>query len=252
MNGLGILKLVCLFPPAQTKISFTETHSGSGIPQATQCSVIDRPNVGQYGSNSWGADFVNMGGWRARKRAPSWWRHQMETFSTLLPICARNSLVTGEFPTQRPVTRSFDIFFDLSLNKQLSKQSWGWWFETPSRPIWRHSNGWLAQCFTWWRHDLYENTFRITGHLWLPLYSLSNDQHCGASMFVCVISMNKLVHKQSSCLWFLNALTLMVIIRNTFRDSCGVFSRSFHAAFSHIIQGYFTDTGPSKFCDISW
>ena len=54
-----------------------------------------------------------------------WWRHQMETFSALLAICAGNSPVTGESPTQRPVTRSFDIFFDLSLNKRLSKQSWG-------------------------------------------------------------------------------------------------------------------------------
>ena len=35
---------------------------------------------------------------------------------------------------QRPVTRSFDVFFDLRLNKRLRKQSWGWWFETPSRP----------------------------------------------------------------------------------------------------------------------
>ena len=49
-----------------------------------------------------------------------------------------NSPVTGEFPAQRPVTRSFDIFFDLPLNKRLSKQSWGWWFETPSRSLWRH------------------------------------------------------------------------------------------------------------------
>ena len=47
---------------------------------------------------------------------------------------------TGEFPPQRPVTRSFDVFFDVRLNKHLSKQSWGWWFETPSRPLWRHSN----------------------------------------------------------------------------------------------------------------
>ena len=44
--------------------------------------------------------------------------------------------VTDEFPTQRPVTRSFD----LHLNKRLSKQSWGWWFETLSRPLWRHCN----------------------------------------------------------------------------------------------------------------
>ena len=70
----------------------------------------------------------------------TWWRHQMETFSALLVICAGNSLVPGEFPAQRPVTRSFDVFFDLRLNKRLSKQSWGWWFETLSCPLWRHCN----------------------------------------------------------------------------------------------------------------
>ena len=63
----------------------------------------------------------------------SWLRHQMETFSALLAICAGNSPVPGELPAQRPVTRSFDIFFDLPLNNRLSKQSWGWWFETLSR-----------------------------------------------------------------------------------------------------------------------
>ena len=68
------------------------------------------------------------------------WRHQMETFSALLVLCAGNSPVPGQFPEQRPVTRSFDVFFDLRLNKRLSKQSWGWWFETLSRPLWRHCN----------------------------------------------------------------------------------------------------------------
>ena len=70
----------------------------------------------------------------------SWWRHQMETFSALLAICAWNSSAPGEFPSQRPVTRSFDVFFDLRLNKRLSKQSWGWWFETQTRPLWRQCN----------------------------------------------------------------------------------------------------------------
>ena len=59
-----------------------------------------------------------------------------EIFSALLAIC----VVTGEFPSQRPVTRSFDVFFDLRLNKRLSKQSWGWWSETPSCSLWRHCN----------------------------------------------------------------------------------------------------------------
>ena len=64
-----------------------------------------------------------------------WWRHHMETFSMLLAIFTGNSPVTGEFPSQRPVTRSFDIFFDLRLNKRLSKQSKRWWLETPSSSV---------------------------------------------------------------------------------------------------------------------
>ena len=53
-----------------------------------------------------------------------------------------HSPVTGEceFPTQRTVTRSFDVFFDLRVNERLSKQWWGWWFETQSPPLWRHCN----------------------------------------------------------------------------------------------------------------
>ena len=68
----------------------------------------------------------------------TWRRHQMETFSALLAVCAGNSPVTGEFATQRPVARSFDVFFDLRLNERWSK-SWGWWLK-PSRLLWRHSN----------------------------------------------------------------------------------------------------------------
>ena len=64
----------------------------------------------------------------------------METFSVLLAICAWNSPVTGEFHTQRPGTQSFDVYFELRPNKRLSKQLWGWWFETPSHPLWRHRN----------------------------------------------------------------------------------------------------------------
>ena len=48
--------------------------------------------------------------------------------------------VTDEFASQRPVTRSFDVFFDLCLNKRLSKQSWGWWLDTTSRSLWRRCN----------------------------------------------------------------------------------------------------------------
>ena len=70
----------------------------------------------------------------------SWWRHQMETSSASLILSAGNSLVTGEFPSQRPMTQSFDIFIDRHLNKRLSEQSCGWISETPSRSLWRHCN----------------------------------------------------------------------------------------------------------------
>ena len=67
----------------------------------------------------------------------SWWRHQMETFSASLALCEGNSPVTGEFPSQKQVTRSFDVFFDPHLNKRLYKQSRRRWFETPPWPLWR-------------------------------------------------------------------------------------------------------------------
>ena len=81
-----------------------------------------------------------------QKITTEWWRHQMETISALLALCVGNSPVTGEFPSQRPVTRSFDVFFDLRLNRRLSKQSRGWWFDTLLRSLWRRCNGWETIC----------------------------------------------------------------------------------------------------------
>ena len=57
----------------------------------------------------------------------------METVSTLLALWAMNSTVTCEFPSQRSVTWSFEIFIDLRLNKRLNKQLRRRWFATPSR-----------------------------------------------------------------------------------------------------------------------
>ena len=73
------------------------------------------------------------------------WHHQMVAFSALLALCVGNSPVTGEFPSQRPVTQSFDVFFDLRLNKGFSKQWRRWRFETPLRLLWRHCNGLFCQ-----------------------------------------------------------------------------------------------------------
>ena len=77
--------------------------------------------------------------------------------------------VTGPFPSQRPMTRSFDVFFDLRLNKRLSKQSWGWWFETPSGSIWRHCNElfFITVCNQ-------QKLLKVNKEVTSPTYSITN------------------------------------------------------------------------------
>ena len=67
----------------------------------------------------------------------------------------------GDFPTQRPVTRSFDVYFDLRPNKWLSKQSWGWWFGTLSCSLWRHRNAIL---------DCLPRSFFRPLYVWFPVH----------------------------------------------------------------------------------
>ena len=97
-----------------------------------------------------------------------WWFHQIETYSALLELCAGNSPVTVELPSQRPVTRSFDVFFDLCLNKRLSKLSWGWWFETPPRSLWRYCS---EKCFCWRQLTSPQPVIRYL-HDWCIIYTL--------------------------------------------------------------------------------
>ena len=61
-------------------------------------------------------------------------------FSTLLALCAWNSPATGEFPHKGQWRGALMFPLICALNKRLSKQSWGWWFETLSRPLWPHCN----------------------------------------------------------------------------------------------------------------
>ena len=116
-------------------------------------------------------------GYPQNKLESAWWRHQMETLSALQAICAGNSPVSGEFSAQRPVARSFDIFFDLRLNKWLCKQSWGWWFETLSCPLWRHRNGKQATQWTPWGQPL--------GPLVSPRWSRATSLHQQGRTQIC-------------------------------------------------------------------
>ena len=138
----------------------------------------------------------------------SWWRHQMETFSALLAICAGNSLVPGEFPTQRPVTRSFNVFLDLRLNKPLSKQLWGWWFESLSRPL-RHRNVFRKRSSRkkHYKIDLFECYFSFVADKGHKTHELCGAAQQSCSLFVlccallwfavypCYLYLSGLVHK---------------------------------------------------------
>ena len=75
----------------------------------------------------------------------TWWRHQMETFSALLALCAGNSPMTGEFPTQRSSNAELWCFFGIGEGKQVNEPSICWWFETLLRPLWRHCNASISQ-----------------------------------------------------------------------------------------------------------
>ena len=83
-----------------------------------------------------------------------WWRHQMETFSALLVLCEGISPITGEFPSHRPVTQSFDIFFDLHLNKRLRKQSRRRWFDAGDL---RHHRAHYSVCRLYYDTEVEQN-----------------------------------------------------------------------------------------------
>ena len=98
--------------------------------------------------------------------------------------------ITGpdEFPIQRPVTRSFDVFFDLRLNKRLSKQPWGWWFVTPSCSLWRHRNAHkhkLKICSNICTHVFHSSCFILT-ILSSSLLSTDLAMYCYNRRFRCI------------------------------------------------------------------
>ena len=122
-HGLRLVLIVLLWHRSNLSVSFRVTsHDSWAIMRL------------------WKYQRYNPGGMDKCITVAPWWRHQMETFSALLALCAGNPPVTGRFPLHRPVTRSFDVFFDVRLNKWLRKQSRRRWFETPSRLTWRRCN----------------------------------------------------------------------------------------------------------------
>ena len=83
---------------------FTPFHHSPHVKSQSRCGIYIQYRL----DGTFRQGFQNISKWPPLL---TWWRHQMETFSALLALCAGNSPVSGEFPAQRPVTRSFDVFF---------------------------------------------------------------------------------------------------------------------------------------------
>ena len=114
------------------------------------------------------------------------------------PLCGEFT-GPGEFPTQRPVTWSFDVFFELRLNKRLSKQPWGWWFETPPWSLWRQCNVGERFPILWCLQGAIRmQTDRITARLLMMQQSYSSFKE--ALIVKCSFLM-KIIPLQSSIMW---------------------------------------------------
>ena len=91
-------------------------------------------------------------------------------FSALLAFCERDPPVTGGFPSWRLATRSFDVFFELRLNKRLGKQSKRRWFQTLSCSLWSYCNA---------------NDLLVGGLVWYQKYTLCwHKEKWWVSMYV--------------------------------------------------------------------
>ena len=108
------------------------------------------------------------------KALTSWWRHQMEAFSALLALRVRNSPVTGEFPSQMPVSRSSDAFFDLGMDKRLSEQSRRWWFVTLPCSLWCNCN--VHRQFSWTAVEVRALLSNEIPHITIYSKRLSNNR----------------------------------------------------------------------------
>ena len=97
-----------------------------------------------------------------------WWRHLNGNIFRATGPLWRESTGHRWIPSQRPVTWSFDVFFDLCLDRRLSKQSRRCWFETPSRSFWRHRNKMAGYVVTWLASILVASETSVVDLIILP------------------------------------------------------------------------------------
>ena len=124
-----------------THLSWYYTQHCNGSSRTSiRIQILERHQISRHCGRATGC---KLWGNCLRCNALHFMKFMMTSFSALLTLCAGNLPVKVEFPSQRPVARSFDVFFDLCLNKQLNKQSRHRWFETQLRSLWRHCNFYL-------------------------------------------------------------------------------------------------------------
>ena len=128
-----------------------------------------------------------------------------------------NSPVTGEFPAQKPVMRSFDVFFDLHPNKRLSKQWWGWWFETPWRSFWRHCNGDSTRPAS----DNGRFSSGTTSYATICVYCNKFKHTLLRNVFKCVKLFNVLLQVRSRDVHFCLGLTVQLCVRVVIQPGTG-------------------------------
>ena len=121
------------------------------------------------------------------------------------PLCGEFT-GPGEFPAQRPVTRSFDVFFDLRLTKRLSEQPLGWWFETPPWSLWRQCNGMRYSPSATPTRNNHVVCWACVYYIWIaitPRRSLQSVSRSRMEMTYMFLSCMKplLTYKQFLCYW---------------------------------------------------
>ena len=150
----------------------------------------------------------------------------METLFALQAVSEGNTPMVGGFPSPRPVTRSFYVFFDVRQNKWLSKQSWRRWFGTPSRSLWGHCNGSIDYMKQWWLIVIYWTWWSYSSDIsiitkYYEMYSIllffvsefwKRTKACNTLFY---ISHVVLTYSKVKCIW--NNINLTV---NTYRLSC--------------------------------
>ena len=126
----SLIKYTCFASESQSFVQ-VDRHS---------YSTLDKHLMIYWKTNAPGPRLSSNGFARYSALLWSWWRHEMETYSALLALCAGNSPVPVNSPHKGQWRGALIFSLICVRKKRLSKQPWGWWFETPAWSLWRQCN----------------------------------------------------------------------------------------------------------------